>query len=123
VRIVCIPLGYSAECRVHKSQRQNKKEAFAKVCELIKRHYENLLAQERIDTTAVVRTYHAVENRVKDHLSGHKQSYEEVFDDLSDMIAHRTEAKLNETEEHRHEGKGSESVGHDAGIREEGRDR
>jgi hypothetical protein len=38
---------------------------------------------------SIIRTYHAVENRVKDHESGFQQTWDEVLDDVSDMIAAR----------------------------------
>jgi hypothetical protein len=50
------------------------------------------LRPEKVDET--VRTYHEVENRVKDHVSGFRQSYVEVDKDIGPMIQARRDAKV-----------------------------
>lgn len=91
VRIAHRESGLSATAREFKSQRQNRKAAFQRLA-------KKLLAwvigtQERSAMpTETVRTYHAVENRVKDHGSGLVQPYSHVLDDPSDMIKARREA-------------------------------
>lgn len=76
---------------MHKSQGQNKKEAFQKLGQKILLHHKKLDALERIreKTEDTIRTYHKVENRVKDHESGFRQSYDEVMDDIEPMIQAR----------------------------------
>lgn len=63
----------------------------------IKLHHETLLREQNFKekTTQIVRTYHAVENRAKCHQSGFKQSYDEVMDDISDMIVARQQIIFN----------------------------
>lgn len=38
---------------------------------------------------AIIRTYHAVENRVKNHDTGFTQTWDEVIDDISGMMNDR----------------------------------
>lgn len=80
VRITHLESGISAECREHRSQPQNRKEAFRK---LVKRLVAWVLASEErstVRTTDVVRTYHEPDNRVKDHRTGVQQSWDATLD-------------------------------------------
>lgn len=60
-----------------------------KLAEKIKQYHIDLDAKEQIRSTITVRTYHKVENRVKDHASGFKQTYDEVFNDIAPMVEAR----------------------------------
>lgn len=88
VRIVHLPTGLTAECRETRSQPQNKKIAFHRLAKLLLEWHkaEDKKLNVRVRNDAIIRTYHAVENRVKDHESGFVQSWDEVLDDISDMI-------------------------------------
>jgi protein subunit release factor A len=85
-----------AECRETKSQNQNKKIAFHRLAELmtewIKTRYQT--SPETSGNDEIIRTYHHVENRVKDHESGFMQTYDDVTHDLTEMIDARLTAKL-----------------------------
>lgn len=80
-----------AESRESRSQHQNKKIAFQRLATLILKWHEDEQRKTtvRVKNEAIIRTYHAVENRVKDHDSGFMQTWDEVLDDVSDMIAAR----------------------------------
>jgi protein subunit release factor A len=84
---------------VHKSQGQNKKAAFHKLGQLILNWHRAQEFKERVRVNETIRTYHEVENRVKDHLSGEMTSFDEVEDDLSEMIYARRKAILDEIHE------------------------
>jgi peptide chain release factor 1 len=89
VRITHIETGITSECREHKSQSQNKKEAFRKVAEQIKEMHvqQNKIIRDR--PVNVVRSYHHVENRVKDHDTGATTTYTEAEKDLTTLITER----------------------------------
>lgn len=89
MRITHIPTGLVSESRAHKEQPRNKKEAFMKLCQKIKEWHEEKIHKEKIRNTEVIRTYHGVDNRVKDHASGFIQSYNNVMNDISDMMEAR----------------------------------
>jgi protein subunit release factor A len=95
VRITHLESGLVAECRETRSQHQNKMIAFRRlgmlVTEWVKQRYHTQPESSRNEE--IVRTYHHVENRVKDHASGFTQMYDEVLDDLTDMIEARATAK------------------------------
>lgn len=78
----------STECRVHRSKEQNQREAFRKLVPKIVEwidKFDKSITDKSINTT-IIRTYHVVENRVKDHESGFTQLYTDVDKDISDMI-------------------------------------
>lgn len=101
MRITHIESGLSSYSTVHKSQAQNKKAAFRKVVELLKKHYIPQKSAERFRSTGLVRTYNKPDNRVKDKASGLTQTYKHVVDDLhlEDMINARAKALSNRKEE------------------------
>ena len=93
VRITHIESGLSASCCETRSQAQNKKIAFRRLCDLLLERYVPKRVKERnASGTEVVRVYHAVDNRVKDAASGLQQQFQEVLDDPSAMIQARAEA-------------------------------
>lgn len=94
IRITHIPTGLSSECRELKSQAQNKKRAFLKLGQLIKQHFVQQQYQKANRSTEVVRTYHAVDNRVKDHATGFQQPYSLVVENnyIDDMVTARKNA-------------------------------
>jgi protein subunit release factor A len=54
------------------------------------------LEKEQFKSSETIRTYHAADNRVKDHASGFQQPYGQVLDDPTDMIDARANFKLRE---------------------------
>jgi protein subunit release factor A len=85
VRITHIPSGLSSSCVETRSQSQNRKIAFERLCGKLVEHYiTRRIERERIPTE-VVRTYNEPNNRVKDS-TGFEQTYKEVMDDIGEMI-------------------------------------
>lgn len=80
VRITHIPTGLSAESRVHRKQHQNRNEAFAKLSRLLVARVRMALSEENLRDvdSSVIRTYHEPDNRVTDHRTGEKDTYENV---------------------------------------------
>lgn len=99
VRITHIETGLSAESREFKSQLQNKKSAFRKLAEKIKKYWEDKIKIEKVQeiNNEIIRTYHEQDNRVKDHESGYVESYTEVDKNITNMINARRKKKLDET--------------------------
>lgn len=79
---------------MHKEQPRNKAAAFKKLAEKIKKWHTDQLIIEKFRSQETIRTYHAVDNRVKDHESGFTQSYDEVKADIGDMVEARRQSKL-----------------------------
>jgi protein subunit release factor A len=93
VRITHRESGLVAACCETRSQATNKSIAFAKLAKLLIAHYVPARVKVRQASGAtVVRTYHAVDNRVKDHATGEMAPYEAVLDDPTLMIEIRREA-------------------------------
>jgi len=90
VRITHIESGLSSECREHRTQKQNKKEAFRKLCDKLVKHYVKSDVKVDINTN-VIRTYNEPDNRVVDHDTGKKFSYKETVgkEKLDELIEHR----------------------------------
>lgn len=86
VRIEHIPTGLVASSCTSRYQGQNKKTAFFKLAEKIKKYHTDLIYQERYRPTDVIRTYNEPDNRVVDKQSGFQQPYDEVINDISDMV-------------------------------------
>jgi peptide chain release factor 1 len=93
VRITHIESGLSASACASRSQHQNRKAAFRKLAVLLVERYAPERQKERqASGTTVVRTYHAVDNRVKDYASGLILPYQDVLDDGGAMIQARRHA-------------------------------
>jgi protein subunit release factor A len=88
VRITHIGTGLSSECDETRNQGQNKKLAFRKLAKKIELYHRKKIQEENLKerVTKTIRTYHEVDNRVKNHRNGFTQSYDDVMNDLSDMI-------------------------------------
>lgn len=95
VRFTHLPTGLAAESREFKSQAQNKKAAFHKLGAKILNWHKAEEFKERVRTIETIRTYHEVENRVKDHLSGHQSTWDEVTADITEMIDARRQAIID----------------------------
>lgn len=90
VRLTHIESGLTAECCETRSQHQNRGIAFRRLAQKLIEHYVPARRKERAASgTVVIRTYHAVDNRVKDHASGLVQPYQTVLDNPTEMIAAR----------------------------------
>lgn len=97
VRIKHIPTGIMTQCQSHRERAANFREAFQKLAKLV---VDDFLAKEKTDdpgrNTEVVRTYHAVDNRVVDHASGEQFEYSKTVGkgDISELIKARWEAEM-----------------------------
>lgn len=96
VRITHIATGLVAESRTFKSESQNRKAAFKKLGGRILAYVTDL---QNVSynfggeaANKIIRTYHAVDNRVKDHASGATGTYTETLNDPSKMIEARAGA-------------------------------
>ena len=91
VRITHIDTGLSAECREHRSQRQNKLAAFRKLAEKLVQHAREINKPVVVTSQERVRTYNHATNLVTDHATGTKMSYKEAMeqDGIGTMISLR----------------------------------
>lgn len=96
VRITHLPSGLVSSCQETRSQHQNKKIAFQRLSQKVLEWHKQKELKTKDRSTETIRTYHAVDNRVKDHVSGFMQTYDEVMDDMSSMIEARHTIKTDE---------------------------
>ena len=89
VRITDLETGLAAECRVHRTQEQNKKEAFRKLVDKLVEFYAKKPDKIRQSApNAVIRTYNEHDDRVVDYRTGKKFSYKHTIGkgDFSEII-------------------------------------
>lgn len=86
VQIVHIPSGLSAQCDKTRSQTQNKATAFRMLAAKVFAWHREQEERPKQRNPETIRTYHAAENRVKDHASNFRQSYTEVERDIGPML-------------------------------------
>lgn len=92
VRIVHKESGLFSESRVHKSQKQNKKAAFRKLCDKLVDHYIKKDPKKRYSAPIkTTRSYNESKDRVVDHVTGKKYSYKHTVGkgDISEIIEDR----------------------------------
>lgn len=89
VRITHLASGLASECREHASQLMNKKEAFRKLSNLVLAWHRRTAYVAPEKPTDTVRTYHEPENRVKDHTSGEKYTWDEAMKNFGQLIEDR----------------------------------
>jgi peptide chain release factor 1 len=82
VRMTHIATGISAEAKEHRSQHQNKVTAFRRVAKKLIAH---VLGEQRKARWAsgfeTVRTYHEPDNRVTDHRTGARSTWDRIIGD------------------------------------------
>ncbi len=89
VRLTHIPTGISAEATDNKSQRINKKKAFAKLIDKLISHFtvEVRKNNSSIGWAEKIRTYNQQRGIVKDHRTGVEQDYNKTLNgDLDKFI-------------------------------------
>jgi protein subunit release factor B len=93
-RIKHIASGLMTTCTEYRERTANLKCAFRKLANLLVDHYIKKEEPE-VQPQEVVRTYHAVRNIVKDHLTGLTKSYKDTVDsmDLEEFIETRARVK------------------------------
>lgn len=80
VRITHIPTGMRETCQSHRERSRNLREAFKA---LASRLVENSVREEkrsRYGNSEMIRTYHAVDNYVKDSVSGETEQFSPVLE-------------------------------------------
>ena len=88
-RIIHKETGLSAESRTYRTQEQNKKEAFKKLCDKLVEYYIKKENKPRFEAgTEVIRTYNEHDDRIVDHRTGKKYSYKHTVGkgDMSEII-------------------------------------
>jgi len=93
-RVIHIETGIRAHGTGDRSREANKRNALLVCAARVAEYYHTDTERYRA-TDERVRTYHAVDNRVIDHKSGHKDTYGNVIDDLSGMIEARRMASIS----------------------------
>jgi len=94
-RMTHLPTGTVTQAAEHKTQPQNKKAAFKRMCDILVPLMKSA-AKTQVETTSTerVRTYHEPESRVKDHRTGKTYRYQDVLDGkLDDIIKDLREVK------------------------------
>ena len=100
-RITHIESGITAQSTEHRERPANLRDAFRALAERLRPWIEKKVNGDKTATeapTEIVRTYHEVDNRVVDK-SGHRQTWDEVRSDLSEMIEERRNAMLTKARE------------------------
>ncbi len=88
-RITHIPTGLFATCENHRSQHQNRAEAFRRLVKQLEPLMREAASREKIKiNTERIRTYQLEANRVTDHrVPGRQWNPDKILDgDLQDMI-------------------------------------
>lgn len=85
VRIIHIESGLSCTGQSYRERKRNFEDAFQRLGKKLLEHYHPKGTRERAPHTDTIRTYNIAENRVTDHRSGQKVSWDNF--ELDDMIA------------------------------------
>jgi len=84
--------GITVVAQNHRSRQQNLKDAMYRMAELLREKYAPTATRPREPVTEVVRTYNIAENRVTDHASGDKSSWDDMS--MDEMIVSRKRALM-----------------------------
>ena len=93
-RITHLATWLCATCGDQRERPKNQIAAFKVLADRILEYYRVHDETKPQTNTSVIRTYHGVDNRVKDHASGFQQPYDIVTNDISGMIAARSKHML-----------------------------
>lgn len=96
VRIRHKQSGLVQTCTSHRSRQQNFSEAFKTLGIRLKKWITEEIKKENAalmkKSSETIRTYHAADNRVKDHLSKHQIRFDELEKKFGDLIEKRAGA-------------------------------
>ncbi len=94
-RITHIPTGLTQTGQNFRERQRNQKDAFIRLANMVVAHYQRDKARERYGNPERIRTYHKIDDRVVDHLSGVQLPYREVVGkgNIAPMIDARRAAK------------------------------
>ncbi|MEK6883922.1 MAG: peptide chain release factor-like protein [Nanoarchaeota archaeon] len=88
-RIIDKETGLSSESREHRTQEQNTKSAFRKLCDKLVNYYCEKKDKNRFEApNKTIRTYHEPDDRITDHVTGEKFSFRQTVGkgDISEII-------------------------------------
>lgn len=97
VRLTHLPTGITTVGQTERDRPSNLRNAFRRMCDLLMAHYLGEDRRKRWPgNPETVRTYHGPDNRVVDHASGQRGSYDAVLfgRGLEDMISARKLAMI-----------------------------
>lgn len=91
LRLTHIESGIVVVAQTERDRPSNEKRAFEKMKVRLRAYYSPEVQEQRFKATEEIRVYHEPDNRVKDHASGHRQTFKEVVKDgeLDEMIVAR----------------------------------
>jgi protein subunit release factor A len=80
--------GTVTQSEEHKQQLQNKKAAFARMCDILVPLMKEAAREDTGESTSAkrIRTYHEPEQRVKDHRTGKTYRYKDILDGKLDEL-------------------------------------
>ncbi len=96
VKITHIQSGLSAQSTAHRDRKANFRDAFQALGEKLKPWILEQINKEipqREEKPEIIRTYHHVDNYVKDHVSNHVTSWKEFEKDFDQFIVQRKNSK------------------------------
>lgn len=93
LRLTHLPSGITVQSADYKSRNDNIKMAFVRLRPLLEAWIKSQLGEtEYPRSDELVRTYHAVDNRVTDHSSGLDTAWSNIDKDFADHILERARA-------------------------------
>jgi peptide chain release factor 1 len=80
--------GTVTQSEEHKQQLQNKKAAFARMCDILVPLMKEAAREDTGENTSAerIRTYHEPEQRVRDHRTGKTYRYKDILDGKLDEL-------------------------------------
>lgn len=87
LRLTHIESGITVVAQNHRERKRNIEDALNRIAPMLVEHYFPKKRRDRVLTDEVVRTYNEVTNRVVDHSSGFKSSWDNL--DMNTFIEER----------------------------------
>jgi protein subunit release factor A len=98
VKITHIVSGIQTQSTSHRNRKANFKQAFHDLGEKVKVWIIEQINKDnpqRVENNEIIRTYHNVDNRIKDHVSGYEMSWSELDKQFDDLIVARKKGLIN----------------------------